>query len=81
MRGFDQVSGPVGLTSDGAGGLYMAGVGQRTGGESALLYARWDGRAWGENETFGLGQNARRAMRRVRCLFQQQDDWVWSSVN
>jgi hypothetical protein len=58
VRGFDQVSGPVGLTSDGAGGLYLAGIGQRTGGESALLYARWDGRAWGENETFGLGQNA-----------------------
>ena len=58
VRGFDQVSGPVGLTSDNAGGLYLAGVGQRTGGESALLYARWDGRTWGENETFGLGQNA-----------------------
>ncbi len=58
VRGFDQVSGPVGLTSDSAGGLYLVGVGQRTGGESALLYAHWDGRAWGENETFGLGQNA-----------------------
>jgi len=58
VRGFEQVSGPVGLTSDSAGGLYLLGVGQQTGGESALLYARWDGRAWGENETFGMGQNA-----------------------
>jgi len=57
VRGFDQVSGPVGLTADSAGGLYLVGVGQRTGGESALLYTRWDGRTWGENEIFGLGQN------------------------
>jgi hypothetical protein len=38
--------------------LYLVGIGQQTGGEDALLYARWDGHAWGENETFGLGQDA-----------------------
>lgn len=57
VRGFDAVSGPVGLTSDGAGKLYLVGVGASASGESALLYARWDGQAWSAQEAMGLGQN------------------------
>jgi hypothetical protein len=58
VRGFEEVGGPVGLVADGGGGLHLVGVGQRAGGESALLYTRWDGRNWDEPETFGLGQDA-----------------------
>ncbi len=57
VRGFDAVSGPVGLTSDDAGRLYLVGVGVGAGGESALLYTQWDGRAWIAQEATGLGQN------------------------
>ena len=58
VRGFEEVSGPVSLVSNGAGELALVGVGSGASGESVLLYSRWDGRAWGERETFGLGQNA-----------------------
>jgi hypothetical protein len=58
VRGFEQVSGPAGLASDGAGSLYVLGLGLKPGGESALLYARWDGRAWADADRAGLGQDA-----------------------
>ena len=58
VRGFEDISGPVSVASDGAGGLYLVGVGRTTSGESALLYSRWDGTTWSERQTFGLGQDA-----------------------
>jgi len=57
VRGLE-VSGPVGIASDGVGGLALVGVGPGATGESVLLYSRWNGSAWGEPETFGLGQTA-----------------------
>ena len=56
--GFENVTGPVGLTSDGARGLYLVGVGRGNDGEAALLYSRWDGQAWSAREVAGLGQDA-----------------------
>jgi hypothetical protein len=58
VRGFEQVSGPVSLASDGVGGLTLVGVAPGASSESELLYSRWDGRAWSECEIFGLGQDA-----------------------
>jgi hypothetical protein len=58
VRGLGEVSGPVSIVSDGAGGLALVGVGPGATGESVLLYSRWNGSAWSEPETFGLGQTA-----------------------
>lgn len=58
VPGFEDVTGPVCVASDGAGGLYVVGVGRGTSGEARLLYSRWDGLAWTGHEHFGLGQDA-----------------------
>ena len=57
VSGFEQVSGPAGLSSDDAGGIHLVGVGRATGGEGALLHATWDGQAWTRREALGLRQN------------------------
>jgi hypothetical protein len=53
-RGFDNISGPAGFVSDGAGSLYLTALGQQGNAESALLFSRWDGQSWRDLETFGL---------------------------
>lgn len=58
IAGFDQISGPVGLTTDGAGKLYLAAIGQGVSGESTMYYALWNGTAWGNRESLRLGQVA-----------------------
>lgn len=58
LRGFDRLSGPVGIVADGAGALYVTAVGQGMNGESMLLYGRWDGATWGKSEGLALGQGA-----------------------
>ena len=60
VPGFGQVSGPIGLGSDGAGRLYLAGVGEGTGGESVLIVSQWMGGTWSAQDTIGLGQPAAR---------------------
>jgi hypothetical protein len=60
VPGFDQVSGPLGLGSDGAGHLYLAAVGEGTGSESVLLVSQWKGGVWSDQDTIGLGQPAAR---------------------
>jgi hypothetical protein len=60
VPGFEQVSGPVGLGSDGAGHLYLAAVGEGTGGESVLNVSQWIGGTWSGQDTIGLGQPAAR---------------------
>ncbi len=52
-----EVTGPVGLASDGAGGLLLLGIGQASSGEAMLLYSHWDGRVWSKVELSGLGQD------------------------
>jgi hypothetical protein len=62
VRGFRGVTGPAGLTADGAGTLNLVGLGRDEAGEPALLHTTWDGSAalatgeghWGEQETFRL---------------------------
>jgi hypothetical protein len=58
LRGFENLSGPAGIASDGAGHLYVTAMGQETSGESALLFALWSGKAWGPSESLALGQPA-----------------------
>ncbi len=60
VPGFGQVSGPMSLGSDGAGHLYLAAVGEGTGGESVLILSQWMGGSWGAQEAMGLGQPAAR---------------------
>lgn len=55
---FDQVSGPISLTADNAGRLFMAAIGQDAGNESVVLYTSWQGRSWGKRDTLHLGQIA-----------------------
>jgi hypothetical protein len=59
IRGLDRVSGPIGLSSDGAGQIFISALGHSEGDESALLYSRWNGQTWSEVESSGLGQIAR----------------------
>jgi hypothetical protein len=58
VPGFQQVSGPASLNSDGAGHLYMAAVGMGAGGESVLLLSQWTGQSWGTRDLVGLGAPA-----------------------
>jgi hypothetical protein len=58
VGGFENLSGPVGLASDGAGHLYAAGMGKGTSGESLLLFAQWGGQTWGPLESLALSQPA-----------------------
>ena len=60
VPGFGPVSGPIGLGSDGAGHLYLAAVGEGTGGESVLIASQWRGGTWSDQDTIGLGQPAAR---------------------
>ncbi len=58
ISGFEKVSGPLSLTSDGSGQLHVTAVSQVGGQESALYHAQWNGQGWGEREIIGLGQEA-----------------------
>ena len=58
VPGLGEVSGPIGLSSDGAGHLYLAAVGESAGGESVLLISQWMGQSWGTEQTTALGQPA-----------------------
>lgn len=58
VPGFEQVSGPIGVTSDQAGDLYFTGVGATSDSESNLLYAHRTGDKWNAQDAFGLGQKA-----------------------
>ena len=58
VRGFEQVSGPVGLTIGGTGQMYVAAIGQGVGQEAVLLNAQWNGQTWDMRESLPLGQPA-----------------------
>lgn len=58
VPGFEQVSGPIGVTSDQAGGLYFTGMGTTSDSESNLLYTQKTGDKWTAQDAFGLGQKA-----------------------
>jgi hypothetical protein len=58
IPGFQQVSGPLGLTGGGAGRMYLTAIGQGVGQEAVLLNAYWNGQAWVMGETLSLGQQA-----------------------
>jgi hypothetical protein len=58
VSGFEQVSGAFGLSGNSAGQMYIAAVGQGTGGESNLSISRWTGQNWEHHEAFGLAQPA-----------------------
>jgi hypothetical protein len=58
IRSLKQVSGPIGLTGDGNGRLYIAAVGQASGEESTLFNAEWNGQAWEERSALSLQQQA-----------------------
>ncbi|MCL5999503.1 MAG: glycoside hydrolase [Chloroflexi bacterium] len=57
VRGFEGLSGPVGLTTDGAGQAHLVAMGQGSNGSSELLYSQWTGQAWDAVERFSLGQS------------------------
>ncbi len=57
ISGFE-VTGPVDLVPDGAGGLYLVGMGQSATGGATLINAYWDGQAWSKAETYDLGYDA-----------------------
>jgi hypothetical protein len=54
VRGLEGVPGPVGLASDGAGRLYLAGLGRDDAGQPVMLHVAWDGERWGEPERLRL---------------------------
>lgn len=58
VLGFQQVSGPNGLSADAAGHVYLVAVGAGSGSESTLYYTYWAGQGWNEREDYGLGQPA-----------------------
>ena len=60
VPGFGQVSGPIGLNGDSAGHLYLAAVGESTGGESVLIASQWMSGTWSAQDMIGLGQPAAR---------------------
>jgi hypothetical protein len=55
VGGLGEVSGPVGLASDGTQ-AFLVGIGQGLG-EAALVHARWNGTVWEAQDKMGLGQN------------------------
>jgi hypothetical protein len=57
IQGFD-VTGPVDLVPDGAGGLFLIGLGQSANGGAMLIFSHWDGQAWSKPETADLGYDA-----------------------
>jgi hypothetical protein len=54
VRGFGGVPGPVGLTVDGAGGLYLVGLGRDESDKPALIYSAWalEGERWEAYDPF-----------------------------
>ena len=58
VRGFEQVSGPIGLTAGAMGQMYLAAIGAGVGQEAMLLNAQWNGQAWEMRESLSLGQPA-----------------------
>lgn len=54
VRGLEGVPGPVGLASDGAGRLYLVGLGSDDAGQPMLLHISWDGERWKEPERLRL---------------------------
>jgi hypothetical protein len=58
VSGFEQVSGPIGLTTGGEGQMHLAAIGQGAGQEAVLLNAQWNGQAWEMREPLPLGQHA-----------------------
>ena len=57
VRGFADLTGPLGLASNGAS-VSLVGLGRDPGGEATLFYSQWDGQAWSEREKLDLGRNA-----------------------
>lgn len=48
VPGFGTVPGQVTVQNDGAGRLYLVGLGSTGDGRSELLYSTWNGQLWGE---------------------------------
>jgi hypothetical protein len=86
VPGFEQVSGPVGVTSDQAGVSYLVGVGMTADGESSLLYAQKAKGRWQAQDSYGLGQEATQSdaasitllpgLGRLGALMR---GWVWQA--
>jgi hypothetical protein len=53
-----QVSGPIGLTGDGTGRLYITAIGKSSSEESTLFNAEWNGQDWEERPALALRQQA-----------------------
>jgi hypothetical protein len=86
VPGFDQVSGPIGVTSGAAGVTYFSGVGATSDGESALLYAQKVGERWESQDAFGLSQKATRTNAATLALAPAAGHlgvlmrgWVWQA--
>jgi hypothetical protein len=84
VRGFELVSGPIGLTADNGGRLYLAAISASTNDESALLYTEWNGQNWNERETLGLGQNVAAGNAAAVAIAPQSGyiglalrEWMW----
>ncbi len=58
VRGFELVSGPVGLVASGSGHMYLAAIGQGVGHEATLVNAEWNGQSWDMVQSLLLGQPA-----------------------
>ena len=58
VPGFENVPGPIGAMADGAGMVYLVGLGQDSSGQPTLLYATWNGQRWAEREVLGLSFSA-----------------------
>ena len=58
ISGFAGVAGPAGLVADGAGRLYLAGLGQDDAGQPTLRVAVWQGERWGGREALRLDMDS-----------------------
>jgi hypothetical protein len=84
-RGFESMSGLMGLAADASGHLYLTAIGLGANGESELVFAQWTGQSWSVAERQMLRQagkpgNAVVAVvpsgtNRLAVLLRE---WVWN---
>lgn len=87
ISGFEKVSGPLSLTSDGSGQLHVTAISQSGSQESALYHAQWNGQSWSEREIVELGQVANVGNTAVTALAPQIGRleavlrlWTWNQA-